>query len=88
MKDQQDKLENRAIPAAKLDSMGRPPVLALTATPAVTVDIVRQLDIPDATVVNVGSYRENLCENGLSGASLSGLSSAKTRQTRQTRQTE
>jgi ATP-dependent DNA helicase RecQ len=42
--------------------IGRPPVLALTATatPAVAVDIVRQLDMPDATVVNVGSYRENL----------------------------
>lgn len=42
--------------------VGRPPVLALTATatPAVVVDIVRQLDISGATVVNVGSYRENL----------------------------
>ncbi|ALA59239.1 RecQ family ATP-dependent DNA helicase [Nitrospira moscoviensis] len=42
--------------------IGRPPVLALTATatPAVAADILRQLDIPDAVVVNVGSYRENL----------------------------
>jgi ATP-dependent DNA helicase RecQ len=42
--------------------VGRPPVLALTATatPAVAVDILRQLDIPEALVVNTGSYRDNL----------------------------
>jgi len=42
--------------------VGRPPVLALTATapPAVVDDILRQLDIADAAVINVGTYRENL----------------------------
>src|SRR4051812_8810364 len=43
-------------------ALGRPPVLALTATatPAVVNDILKQLDIPDATIVNQGSSRENL----------------------------
>jgi len=43
-------------------ALGRPPVLALTATatPAVVSDILKQLDIPDATIVNHGSSRENL----------------------------
>ncbi|HEU4684905.1 MAG TPA: DEAD/DEAH box helicase [Nitrospira sp.] len=42
--------------------VGRPPVLALTATatPSVADDIVRQLDVPEALVVNLGSHRENL----------------------------
>ena len=42
--------------------LGNPPVLALTATatPDVASDILRQLDIKTAAVVNVGSYRENL----------------------------
>ena len=42
--------------------LGDPPVLALTATatPDVAQDILRQLDIKTATVVNLGSYRENL----------------------------
>jgi ATP-dependent DNA helicase RecQ len=42
--------------------VGKPPVLALTATapPAVVDDILRQLDIADAAVINVGIYRENL----------------------------
>lgn len=42
--------------------LGKPPVLALTATATsdVAQDIVRQLDIRTATIVNLGSYRENL----------------------------
>lgn len=42
--------------------LGRPPVLALTATatPAVAADILRQLAIEDALVVNTGANRENL----------------------------
>ncbi|MFL6649178.1 MAG: RecQ family ATP-dependent DNA helicase [Sulfurifustaceae bacterium] len=42
--------------------LGRPPVLALTATatPAVAADIVRELAIKDALVVNTGANRENL----------------------------
>lgn len=42
--------------------LGRPPVLALTATatPDVSSDILRQLDIPRATIVNLGNYRDNL----------------------------
>jgi len=42
--------------------LGRPPLLALTATaaPAVADDILRQLDMPGAKVVNAGTYRENL----------------------------
>jgi ATP-dependent DNA helicase RecQ len=43
-------------------ALGRPPVLALTATatPDVAADILKQLDIPNAIVVNLGSYRPNL----------------------------
>ncbi|MFO0954848.1 MAG: ATP-dependent DNA helicase RecQ, partial [Isosphaeraceae bacterium] len=42
--------------------LGRPPVLALTATAtdAVIEDIRRLLDIPDAEIVHTGFYRENL----------------------------
>jgi ATP-dependent DNA helicase RecQ len=45
-----------------IKTLGRPPVLALTATatPAVAMDIVRQLSIPQATIVNCGNGRENL----------------------------
>ena len=47
---------------AAVKALGRPPVLALTATatPAVAADILRQLDIPQATVINLGSHRKNL----------------------------
>jgi ATP-dependent DNA helicase RecQ len=43
-------------------ALGRPPVLALTATatPRVTDDIRRQLDVPDADVVNTGIDRPNI----------------------------
>jgi ATP-dependent DNA helicase RecQ len=43
-------------------SVGRPPVLALTATatPTVVADILVQLGIPDARVVNTGVERPNL----------------------------
>jgi ATP-dependent DNA helicase RecQ len=42
--------------------VGGPPVLALTATapPQVVDDILRQLGIPDAAIINTGTYRENL----------------------------
>lgn len=42
--------------------LGRPPVLALTATATqdVAADILTQLDIPQALVVNLGSYRPNI----------------------------
>ncbi|MDO9404746.1 MAG: ATP-dependent DNA helicase RecQ [Polaromonas sp.] len=42
--------------------LGKPAVLALTATAtdAVASDILGQLDIPQAGVVNTGTYRENL----------------------------
>jgi ATP-dependent DNA helicase RecQ len=45
-----------------VQQIGRPPVLALTATatPSVAQDIVRQLGMPDAMVIDAGSYRENL----------------------------
>jgi ATP-dependent DNA helicase RecQ len=45
-----------------IDDLGRPPVLALTATatPAVIVDIRARLRIPDAEVVHTGFYRSNL----------------------------
>ncbi|MFL5309655.1 MAG: RecQ family ATP-dependent DNA helicase, partial [Myxococcales bacterium] len=50
-----------ALPEA-IRALGRPPVLALTATatPEVARDIVRQLGIPDARVVNTGIERPNL----------------------------
>lgn len=42
--------------------IGKPPVLALTATAtaAVIQDMLGQLDIPKATIVDVGNYRDNL----------------------------
>ncbi len=42
--------------------LGNPRVLALTATAPkeVSADIVRELDIPDATIINTGVERENL----------------------------
>jgi len=42
--------------------LGRPPILALTATatPEVTADIVRQLEMRNPLVVNTGIERENL----------------------------
>ena len=45
-----------------IDDLGRPPVLALTATatPAVIDDIRARLRIPDAEVVHTGFYRSNL----------------------------
>jgi ATP-dependent DNA helicase RecQ len=45
-----------------IDNLGRPPVLALTATATgdVVEDILAQLRIPDAQVVHTGFYRENL----------------------------
>src|SRR5437868_3846666 len=50
-----------ALPDA-IRAVGRPPVLALTATatPEVAQDIVRQLGIPGARVVNTGIERPNL----------------------------
>ncbi|HYU16976.1 MAG TPA: ATP-dependent DNA helicase RecQ [Candidatus Acidoferrum sp.] len=44
-------------------ALGRPPVLALTATapPRVKDDILAQLGIPEASVVDVGLRRPNLC---------------------------
>jgi ATP-dependent DNA helicase RecQ len=43
-------------------ALGKPPVLALTATagPELLVDVLEQLGIPDAYVVNTGVYRPNL----------------------------
>ncbi|SAK86284.1 ATP-dependent DNA helicase RecQ [Caballeronia calidae] len=43
-------------------TLGRPPVLALTATatPAVIVDIVRELKMRHAHVIHTGVYRDNL----------------------------
>jgi ATP-dependent DNA helicase RecQ len=45
-----------------IERLGRPPVLAMTATapPEVVADIVDQLGIAGATVVNTGIYRPNL----------------------------
>ena len=45
-----------------IEDLGRPPVLALTATatPEVIEDILVQLRIPDAEVVHTGFYRPNL----------------------------
>ena len=45
-----------------IDSLGRPPVLALTATatPSVQEDIKARLGIPDAEVVCTGYHRRNL----------------------------
>jgi ATP-dependent DNA helicase RecQ len=43
-------------------ALGRPPLLALTATatPSVIADILDELDMPDANVFNTGVYRDNL----------------------------
>jgi ATP-dependent DNA helicase RecQ len=43
--------------------LGRPPVLALTATASreVADDIVRQLQLRDVNIINTGIYRPNLC---------------------------
>jgi ATP-dependent DNA helicase RecQ len=43
-------------------ALGKPPLLALTATapPAVIDDIAKQLDIPDFNIINTGTYRPNL----------------------------
>ncbi|HEY5801701.1 MAG TPA: RecQ family ATP-dependent DNA helicase, partial [Burkholderiaceae bacterium] len=48
--------------ANALQALGRPPVLALTATATQDVidDIVRQLGMRDTRVVNTGIYRDNL----------------------------
>src|SRR2546429_294973 len=45
-----------------IDDLGRPPVMALTATatPDVIEDILAQLRMPDAEVVHTGFYRSNL----------------------------
>jgi ATP-dependent DNA helicase RecQ len=45
-----------------IDDLGRPPVMALTATatPDVVEDILAQLRMPDAEVVHTGFYRPNL----------------------------
>lgn len=45
-----------------IEALGRPPVLALTATAtdAVIEDIVKQLALPDMRVINTGIYRPNL----------------------------
>jgi ATP-dependent DNA helicase RecQ len=45
-----------------IQTLGRPPVLALTATatPEVREDVLRQLGIPDAEVVSTGVVRKNL----------------------------
>ncbi|MGZ3184356.1 MAG: RecQ family ATP-dependent DNA helicase [Telluria sp.] len=48
--------------AAAIDALGRPPLLALTATATddVTADIGRQLGRPRIRVINTGIYRPNL----------------------------
>jgi ATP-dependent DNA helicase RecQ len=45
-----------------IDDLGRPPIMALTATatPDVIEDILAQLGMPDAEVVHTGFYRPNL----------------------------
>jgi ATP-dependent DNA helicase RecQ len=45
-----------------IKQLGRPPVLALTATATERVieDIIRRLDVPDMAVINTGTYRPNL----------------------------
>jgi ATP-dependent DNA helicase RecQ len=45
-----------------IDDLGRPPVMALTATatPDVIADILAQLRMPEAEVVHTGFYRPNL----------------------------
>ena len=48
--------------AASIDALGRPPVLALTATATddVVADIGRQLGRPRLNIINTGIYRQNL----------------------------
>jgi ATP-dependent DNA helicase RecQ len=48
--------------AEAIDDLGRPPIMALTATatPDVIEDILAQLRMPDAEVVHTGFYRANL----------------------------
>ncbi|WP_020654968.1 RecQ family ATP-dependent DNA helicase [Massilia niastensis] len=48
--------------AGAIDALGRPPILALTATATdeVVDDIARQLDRPKMNVINTGIYRPNL----------------------------
>jgi ATP-dependent DNA helicase RecQ len=48
--------------ATAIEQLGRPPVLALTATasPEVARDIVHQLHLRDPNVINTGIYRPNL----------------------------
>ncbi|MBL8798863.1 MAG: ATP-dependent DNA helicase RecQ [Planctomycetia bacterium] len=48
--------------AEAVDDLGRPPIMALTATatPDVIEDILAQLRMPDAEVVHTGFYRPNL----------------------------
>jgi ATP-dependent DNA helicase RecQ len=48
--------------ADTIDAVGAPPVLALTATAseAVIGDVIRQLRLRDAAIVNLGVYRPNL----------------------------
>jgi ATP-dependent DNA helicase RecQ len=45
-----------------IKALGRPPVLALTATatPSVSADIVRELEMRRARVIHTGVYRDNL----------------------------
>jgi ATP-dependent DNA helicase RecQ len=45
-----------------IEALGRPPVLALTATATESVveDIVKQLSLPKMRVINTGIYRQNL----------------------------
>ena len=47
---------------AAIDALGRPPVLALTATatPDVVADMRSSLNIPEAEIVHTGFYRPNL----------------------------
>jgi ATP-dependent DNA helicase RecQ len=48
--------------ATAIEHLGRPPVLALTATASreVADDIVQQLQLRDVTIINTGIYRPNL----------------------------
>jgi ATP-dependent DNA helicase RecQ len=48
---------------AAIKTLGMPPVLALTATatPEVTEDIEKQLDLGHLRIINTGIHRQNLC---------------------------
>jgi ATP-dependent DNA helicase RecQ len=48
--------------AHAIQQLGRPPVLALTATASQEVadDIIRQLQLTDVAIINTGIYRDNL----------------------------